>query len=112
MTDQPSSISNKDVSAGMPFDGTPRKYLRLCILGSVGLHAYLFIGYWAIRNFLAGETWPNGWLWPVVAIVSAVWFSWYSYRWIMRLDAQYGRGSGWILESVTVKLPWEKPRRK
>ena len=112
MTDQPSSIASEDISASLPFSGTPAKYLKICIFGSIGIHAYLFFGYWAIKTFLAHEPWPNGWLVPVLTIASAVWFAWYSYRWIMRLDAQYGRGSGWIQEPVTVKLPWEKPRRK
>lgn len=28
-----------------------------------------------------------------------------SHRWIMRLDAQFGSGKGWTLESQMVKLP-------
>jgi len=49
---------------------------------------------------------------PVAAIVSALWFARFSYRWMMRLDAQYGRGSRWQLDSTIVKLPTERPRKK
>ncbi|MEZ5946973.1 MAG: hypothetical protein R3C04_09025 [Hyphomonas sp.] len=112
MSEHPSAIASEKIAEDMPFSGSPQKYLRLCVIGSLAIHAYLFLGYWAIRNFLADDPWPKGWLVPVLTVVSAVWFAWYSYRWIMRLDAQYGRGSGWILEPVTVKLPWEKSRKK
>ena len=108
MSKTPSQIADETVKLDMPFSGTPQKYFKLCIVGSIAIHAYLFIGYWAIKNLLAAESWPNGWLWPVITLVSTVWFGWYSYNWILRLDARLGKGSGWIQEPITVKLPWEK----
>lgn len=107
-----STPADPEAESVLPFDGTPQLYKRIAMWGSLGFHAYLFVGYWAIKTFLAGESWPNDWLAPALFAASAVWFAWFSYRWIMRLDARYGRGSGWLLESVQVKLPREKPRRK
>ncbi len=106
--------SEEEIQAAidLPFPGTPRTYLKIAIWGSLGIHAYLFFGYWGIKYFLAGETWPNGWFVPVATLISALFFIRFSYRWIMRLDAQYGRGSGWRLESTQVKLPWERLRKR
>ena len=109
---QNSSIDEGAVAASTPFSGNPKLYRRIAVWGSLGVHAYLFFGYWAIKVFLAGEEWPTGWFAPVATLVSTLWFARFSYRWMMRLDAQYGRGSGWQLDSVSVKLPTEKPRKK
>lgn len=106
------SAADPEATGARPFSGTPAIYRKIAIWGSVGLHAYLFIGYWAIKTFLAGETWPTSWLPLALAVVSAALFARFSYRWIMRLDARYGRGSGWILHSTRVKLPFERQRRK
>ena len=95
-----------------PFPGNPKTYFRIAAWGSIGIHAYLFFGYWAIKVFLARQEWPTGWFVPVATMVSALFFARFSYRWIMRLDAQYGRGSGWALETTSVKLPWERQRKK
>ena len=108
MSDQYSNPTEVAVAIDSPFDGNPRRYLRIAIWGSIILHAYLFFGYWAIKVFLAGESWDMGWFPPVATIVWAAFFARFAYRWIMRLDAQYGRGSGWVLQSTTVKLPWER----
>ena len=59
----------------------------------------------AIKYFLHGETWVFGWKPIAIAVVFALLFSRMAFRWIMRLDAQYGSGSSWTLESVQVKLP-------
>lgn len=94
----------------VPFSGQPRTYLRIAVLGSIALHAYLFAGYWAIKVFVAGEAWPRSWFPVVATIVSAAVSARVAYRWIMRIDAQYGRGSGWLMESTRLKLPWETAR--
>lgn len=106
------SVVDSEAKDARPFPGTPAMYRKIAIWGSLGLHAYLFVGYWAIKVFLAGEKWPTSWVPLAVTVVSAALFARFSYRWIMRLDARYGRGSGWILHSTRVKLPFEKPRRK
>lgn len=95
-----------------PFNGTPALYRRIAIWGSIGVHLYLFGGYWAIKTFLAGETWPTDWIPAAIALGSCAWFARTAYRWIMRLDARYGRGGGWLLLPARVKLPWEKQHRK
>ncbi len=97
---------------GTVFGGTPRAYLRLSILGSFFIHAYLLGGYWLIRNLWVGQPWPETFWPPVLTLASALFFSRFAYRWIMRLDAQYGSGGGWEMETITVKLPREKPRRR
>jgi len=112
MTDIDKAQADPEIAAARPFGGTPRQYLRLAVWGSLALHAYLFFGYWAIKHFLAGEAWPNGWLVPAATVASALWFARMSYRWVMRLDAQYGRGGGWELKSTSVKLPTERRRAK
>ena len=98
------------VAAALPFSGQPRTYLRIAVFGSVALHVYLFAGYWAIQVFVVGHSWPRGWFPVAATVVSAVVTSRVAYRWIMRIDAQYGRGSGWALESTRLKLPWELAR--
>jgi hypothetical protein len=108
-------LQAKTISASHPVSPEhPAKYLKICVLGSIGIHAYLFFGFWAIKVVPGShEPWPNDWLVPMLTVSrQPIWFAWYSYRWVMRLDAQYGRGSGWIQEPVTVKLPWEKSRPK
>lgn len=106
------NAADPEVTDARPFPGTPAIYRKIAIWGSLGLHAYLFIGYWAIKTFLAGEQWPTSWVPLAVTVVSAALFARFSYRWIMRLDARYGRGSGWILHSTRVKLPFERTRKK
>ena len=98
------------LAARTPFPGKPRTYLRLAVLGSIAIHAYLFIGYWVIKVFVAGETWPVSWVPVAATIASAAVMARVAYRWIMRIDAQFGRGSGWSLESTTLKLPREQAR--
>lgn len=96
----------------VPFSGNPKRYRTIAIVGSIGFHAYLFFGYWAIKVFLAGQPWPTGWEVPVATLASMLFFARFSYRWIMRLDAQYGKGSGWTMEPTEVKLPRERKRAK
>lgn len=117
MTDTNTTTATPVTSTGeatifTPFSGSPKLYRRIAIWGSVGIHLYVFVGYWAIKAFLAGEKWPTDWFPATIALVSCILFARMSYRWIMRLDAQYGRGGGWDLVPTQVKLPWEKPRRK
>jgi|GEM_PF-1242949 hypothetical protein len=91
--------------ADLPFSGTPERYLRISIVLSVAIHAWLYGGFSAIKYFVHGETWMFGWKPVLIALASMVLFARFAYRWIMRLDAQYGSGSGWRLVRCTVKLP-------
>lgn len=101
-----------EAAGARPFSGSPAKYRRFAVWGSVAFHAYLLVGYWAIKRYLVGEPWPTNW-WPVLGgVASAALFARFAYRWIMRLDAQYGLGSGWVLQSTTIKLPRENPARR
>lgn len=105
-------IHDAEAASARRFAGLPAQYRHIAVWGSIGLHGYLFAGYWAIKTFLAGEQWPTSWFPAAMTVVSALLFARFAYRWIMRLDAQYGRGSGWELKSVAVKLPFERQRRK
>lgn len=91
-----------------PFPGHPRFYRRIAIFGSLGVHLYLLAGFYIVKNFLAGEAWPTTWVPIAVGFASMLLFAHFSYRWIMRLDAQYGKGSSWILEPTMVKLPRQR----
>lgn len=93
-----------------PFSGTPQRYLKIAILMSLGIHLYLYLGMLFLHGYLGGAAWMFGWKPAALAATSALVFARYAYRWIMRLDAQYGSGSGWSLPSRTVKLP--EPRRR
>ncbi len=105
------SSADREVAGARNFAGTPALYRKIAIWGSIALHAYLFLGYWAIKVFLAGEAWPASWAPPAITLLSAAWFARFSYRWIMRLDARYGRGSNWEFDSVRDKLPRERSRK-
>lgn len=121
MTDNKNSTGPKrDTDNGLPenapasdngtFSGTPALYRKFAIFGSIGVHLYLFVGFYLVKNFLAGESWPTSAVPIVAGLVSALIFAFFAFRWMMRLDARYGRGSGWDLVPTTVKLPWQKPR--
>lgn len=96
------------------FPWHPRRYARLAVLLSLGIHAYLYLGMIGLVYLLNRQDWILGWKPLAVAVVSAVVFGRLAYSWIMRLDAQYGSGSGWRLVSRSVKLPEisirERPR--
>ncbi len=104
------SSDNGSVAHMGTFSGTPALYRKLAIFGSIGVHLYLFVGFYLLKNFLAGEPWPTNAVPIVAGLISTLLFTFFSYRWIMRLDARYGRGSGWDLVSTTVKLPWQKTK--
>lgn len=87
------------------FPWNPKRYARLAVLLSVGIHTYLYLGMIGIVYLLNHQDWILGWKPLAAAAVSAVVFGRLAYSWIMRLDAQYGSGSGWRLVSRSVKLP-------
>lgn len=100
-----------NTKSNVPFSGSPKLYLKWCIIGSIVFHSYVLFGYWFIKNVIVGVPWPESY-WPIIAtILWTAFFARMAYRWIMRLDAQYGRGKGWEMESITVKLPYEKARK-
>lgn len=95
----------------MEFSGTPQKYKRYAILSSVILNLYLYFGLAGVLYWHSGATWLFTPKPIIVTVLFTVWFAWMSYRWIMRLDAQYGTGKGWELESRMLKLPERRIRR-
>ena len=89
----------------MEFSGTPGKYLRISILISVILNSFLYLGMVFLQYGLHGRDWILGWAPILITVLFSIWFARASYRWIMRLDGQYGSGKGWSLESRPIKLP-------
>lgn len=92
------------------FFGTPAHYRRYVLW----MTSYVVAGIWGlfclIKYAAFGETWMFGWKWLLGVAIFAVLFYRRAFQWIMQLDAQYGRGSGWTLKEVTVKLPEPRVR--
>jgi len=93
------------------FSGTPQLYKRQAVLVAVGVHVWVYILFVATKFLAQGENWLGVWQLAAGFAVSTVIMGLLHYRWVMRLDAQYGKGSAWDLKEVTVKLPVLKPRR-
>jgi len=95
----------------MEFSGNPKKYLRFAIISSLVINLYLYFSLAAVLYWHNGATWIFS-LKPILitAVVIAI-FARTSYRWMMRLDGQYGTGKGWVLESRTLKLPERRIRK-
>ena len=95
----------------MEFSGTPKKYLRFAIISSLVINLYLYFGLAAVVYWHNGATWLFT-LKPILITVAIIaFFARTSYRWMMRLDAQYGTGKGWVLESRSLKLPERRIRK-
>jgi len=88
-----------------PFPGNPKLYLRIAVLSTIALVVWLYGGTVLIQYLWSGKTTLLGWKVMLAVIVFALWYGRFAYRWMMRLDGQYGSGSGWIGNEVTVKLP-------
>ncbi|CAG0937943.1 hypothetical protein GPROT2_00073 [Gammaproteobacteria bacterium] len=95
----------------MEFKGNPALYRRIAIAVTLYVNGGAFIIFALIKYALYGDTWVLGWKPVLITLLFSVWFGRTMYRWMMRLDARYGRGSGWLLESVRVKLPELRPRQ-
>jgi hypothetical protein len=96
----------------LEFPGTPAAYLKIAIALSLGMNLFLYLGMVGLLYGLNDQEWILGWKPLVIAVVFSAWFARAAYRWIMRLDAQYGSGRGWKLESQMVKLPDRVTREK
>lgn len=96
----------------LEFSGSPQKYLRIAIFGSIFLNSFLYFGLAAIECFFQGETWVLSWKPALFVVVFTAVFARIAYRWIMRLDAQFGSGKGWAMVPHSVKLPEQVFRKK
>ncbi|MFK7733884.1 MAG: hypothetical protein AB8B48_19845 [Pseudomonadales bacterium] len=96
----------------LAFSGSPQKYLRIAIFGSILLNSLLYFGLAAIEYFFQGETWLLNWKPALLVVVFTAVFARIAYRWIMRLDAQFGSGKGWAMVPYSVKLPEQVFRKK
>lgn len=96
----------------IPFPGHPRLYRRIAIWSGVGIFVWLYGGFASIQYFVYGQTWPLGWKPILLGLVFTAWFARFFYQSMMRLDTQYGSGSGWRLVKQTVKLPEQRPKKR
>lgn len=87
------------------FPGNPRLYRRIACWTTIAMFVWLYGGFALIQYWWNGWTWLLGWKPLVFGLLFALWYGRFAYRWMMRLDGQYGRGSGWELRERTVKLP-------
>jgi hypothetical protein len=95
----------------MEFSGNPKKYLRFAIITSLVINLYLYFGLAAVLYWHNGATWLFSLKPILITVVFTAFFVRTSYRWMMRLDAQYGTGKGWVLESRSLKLPERRIRK-
>jgi len=95
----------KETFAYMEFSGNPRIYFRIAVGGAIALNTYLYLGMIALVYGLNGQDWILGWKPALIAVLFTAFVARTGYRWIMRLDAQYGSGKSWKLETQRVKLP-------
>ena len=93
----------------MEFSGTAQKYRRFAIISSLVINLYLYFGLAAVVYLHEGTTWVFSLKPTLVAVVFAALYARIAYRWMMRLDAQYGSGRGWVLKSRRLKLPERGP---
>lgn len=87
------------------FTGSPALYRKIAMAVTLYVNGGAFLVFALIKYWLHGETWVFGWKPVLITLLFTAWFGRTMYRWMMRLDARYGRGSAWVLESVRVKLP-------
>lgn len=94
----------------MEFSGNPKKYRRYAIISSLAINLYLYFGLAIVMYLHNGATWLFSWKPILITVAFTAIFARVSYRWMMRLDAQYGTGKGWVLESRSLKLPERRIR--
>jgi len=87
------------------FPGNPRLYLRIAVWSTVVWGIWLYGGLALIQYLWTGTTWLMHWKPALITLLFMLWYARYSYRWMMRADSQWGKGSGWVLKERTVKLP-------
>ena len=87
------------------FTGHPRQYLRICIVLSAVWLLWIYGGTALVQYLWNGSTGLLGWKPMLGALLFTAWYTRWAYRWMMRGDAQWGKGSGWVLVEKTVKLP-------
>jgi hypothetical protein len=89
----------------MTFPGNPRLYKRQAILLSCAAHGWIYLFFTITKYVGNGENWFGRWQLILGLVLSACITVHLHYKWVMRIDAQYGKGSAWELKEVTVKLP-------
>ena len=94
----------------IPFSGSPGRYKNFAIVLSGAIHLWIYAFFLAVKYIGQGENWLDVWQLPAGLAISAMITAVLHFRWMMRLDARYGKGSSWEFKEVTVKLPVLKSR--
>ncbi len=103
---------NNETPSYPEFSGTPARYKKIAYTAAVVINLYLYLGMVLILYVVNGKDWILGWKPAVIAVVFAFVFARIAFGWMMRLDAQYGSGRSWKLESQMVKMPERVIRKK
>lgn len=74
------------------------------------MNLYLYLGMVGLLYGVHDQEWILGWKPVLVMVLFTALLIRISYPWIMNLDARYGTGSGWKLESQSIKLPERRAR--
>ena len=96
---------NNEMSNYPEFSGSPERYRKIAYGGAVLINLYLYLGMVFIIYFINGQEWILGWKPALIAVLFTIALARIAFGWIMRLDAQYGSGRSWKLESQMVKMP-------
>lgn len=97
-------------TAAPTFSGTPAKYRKITIVFPIVFNGLLYLGMIGVVYGILGQTWILGWKPAAIALAATAFYIRVAFPWIMGLDAQYGRGSGWKLDSRPIKLPERSQR--
>jgi len=87
------------------FSGNPARYRRITLVFPLVFNLVLYLGMVAIIWGVQGEDWILGWKPLLSLVLMSAFYIRVAYPWIMGLDARFGKGSGWKLESQSIKLP-------
>jgi len=94
-----------EVKQKIEFPGNPALYLRIAVVTSIVWAIWIYGGTAMILWLWSGKTGLLGWKPLLGTVLFTAWYARFAYRWMMRADAQWGSGSGWILVERKVKLP-------
>lgn len=94
------------------FPGNPKQYRKASIIIAVYVSVSVYVAFGLVKWFVHDELLLNDWKALLVIALFIPLYARFCFRWMMRLDAQYGSGRSWHLESCRVKLPEFRPPNK
>ena len=100
LDDDSRDVRSQDPAAPLPGQAFFYLFVGLYVVLFAGKRLNEGIGF--LRNFSIPEPVSGGLLFTLLFML---WYVRYAYRWMMRADSQWGKGSGWVLKERTVILP-------